>query len=117
LPALYSASAALLFPTRYEGFGLPPVETLACGGRVVASDLLVVREVLGRHALFLDPDDVPGWRDALIESAETPNEVDLVAVRQARQFAWDRTASETVAVYRAVLGLSDPVPSIARAAA
>jgi alpha-1,3-rhamnosyl/mannosyltransferase len=117
LPALYSAASALLFPTRYEGFGLPPVETLACGGRVIASDLPVVREAVGRHATFLNPDDVPKWRSAMTDAVERPHGDDATAIRHARQFTWDRTARETVAVYRAVLGLSDPVPLVGRAAA
>jgi alpha-1,3-rhamnosyl/mannosyltransferase len=109
LPALYFSAAALLFPTRYEGFGLPPVEMLACGGRVVASDIPVVREALGRYATFVNPNDVDGWRTALLFHADTSTEPDPAAVRHARQFSWDRTARETVAVYRRVLGLADPL--------
>jgi alpha-1,3-rhamnosyl/mannosyltransferase len=117
LPALYSAAAALLFPTRYEGFGLPPVETLACGGRVIASDLPVVREAVGRHATFLNPDDVPAWQDAMAGTVEMPPGLDASAIHHARQFTWEQTARETVAVYRAILGLADPAPLAARVAA
>lgn len=116
LPALYSAAAALLFPTRYEGFGLPPVEMLACGGRVIASDLPVIREALGRHGRFLDPDDVPAWRSAMTEAAETPNTSQFAGVRHAGQFTWERTARETIAVYRHVLGSPHVTRLAARAA-
>ncbi len=117
LPALYSASAALLFPTRYEGFGLPPVETLACGGNVIASDIPVVREALGRHATLLNPDDVSAWRKTMHELADAPKECDRIGIRHAQQFTWERTASETIAVYRNVLGLSDSASLPARLAA
>jgi alpha-1,3-rhamnosyl/mannosyltransferase len=111
LPALYSASAALLFPSRYEGFGLPPVETLACGGRVVASDIPVVREALGRHATFLNPDDVAAWSATMRTLAETPNRIDSSGILHTRKFTWERTARETIAVYQNVHGLKDPLPA------
>jgi hypothetical protein len=93
------------------------VETLACGGRVIASDLPVVREAVGRHATFLDPDDVPAWRAAMAGAVETPPGLDGTAIRHARLFTWEQTARETVAVYRAVLELADPTPLAARVAA
>lgn len=60
LAALYTGARALVFPSDDEGFGLPPVEALACGAPVVASDVPVLREVLGDRATFVDVDDLPG---------------------------------------------------------
>ena len=60
LAAIYSGARALVFPSDDEGFGLPPVEALACGTPVVASDLPVLREVLGDRATFVDPGDMAG---------------------------------------------------------
>lgn len=60
LAAIYSGARALVFPSDDEGFGLPPVEALACGTPVVASDLPVLREVLGERATFVEPGDIAG---------------------------------------------------------
>lgn len=65
LPALLTGADALLYPTRYEGFGLPPVEALACGTAAVVSDVPAVREAAGASARYVDPDDAPGWAEAL----------------------------------------------------
>ncbi|MFL5338831.1 MAG: glycosyltransferase family 4 protein, partial [Gemmataceae bacterium] len=65
LPALYNAARALVYPSYYEGFGLPPAEMLACGGAVLASTAPTLREVLGNCAWYHDPDDLAGWRDAM----------------------------------------------------
>jgi alpha-1,3-rhamnosyl/mannosyltransferase len=63
--ALYSGARALVFPTLYEGFGMPTVEMMACGGAVLASTAAAVAEVAGRQAHLVDPGDVDGWRDAM----------------------------------------------------
>lgn len=65
LPALLSGAAALLYPTRYEGFGLPPLEALACGTPAVVSDLPAVHEAAGPNAVYVGPNDAPGWAEAL----------------------------------------------------
>ena len=112
LPALYAGAAALLYPSFYEGFGLPPAEMLACGGGVVASTAAAVREVVGGHAWLLDPLDLAGWRDAMREIATDPDCLDGFrrgGVAHARQFTWDGAARRTLSVYRGVLGVADPV--------
>src|SRR5439155_17072924 len=60
LPGLYAGARALVFPSFYEGFGLPPLEMLACGGAVLSSTAEALREVLGRHAHYVDPNDEGG---------------------------------------------------------
>lgn len=107
LPALYSGAAALLYPSFYEGFGLPVAEMLACGGSVIASTAEAVREVAGRHAPFLEPLDVAGWRDAMLRTVREPQWLERFregGIRHSRQFTWPRAARETLAVYRRVLG-------------
>ena len=118
--ALYNAASALIYPSRYEGFGLPPVEMLACGGGVIAATAAAVKEVLGRHARFIDPDDVVGWRDAMAAVAaddEALAESRRGGVAHAKQFTWGRVARETLAIYRTVLGRPHIVPESHRAAA
>ncbi len=112
LPALYSNATALLYPSFYEGFGLPPIEMLACGGSVIASTATAVREVVGRHAMLLDPLDLAGWRDAMLRAIREPDSLDAYragGVQHARQFTWSRAADRTLGVYRRVLGLESPL--------
>jgi glycosyltransferase involved in cell wall biosynthesis len=106
--ALYNAATALVYPSRYEGFGLPPVEMLACGGMVLAGTALAVREVLGSHGVFLDPDDVIAWRSAMHRVATDHAYVTQMShggSDHARQYSWPRCARETLAVYHRVLGV------------
>ena len=105
LPPLYAGSTALLYPSFYEGFGLPPVEMLACGGRVIASTDAAVREVCGDAAEALDPADPDAWRAAMLHAIDSPDatapEVERRRARAAR-YTWGRAAVETRAVYEAV---------------
>src|SRR6185369_12251922 len=64
LPALYNGARALVYPSHYEGFGLPPLEMLACGGAVLASTAGAVAEVVGSQAHLIAADDFDGWRAA-----------------------------------------------------
>jgi alpha-1,3-rhamnosyl/mannosyltransferase len=106
LPTLYNAARVLLFPSFYEGFGLPPVEMMACGGAVIASTAGAVVEVVGRKAHLIDPDDRDGWRQALVRIASDDDwaaELRRGAEEEARPFTWQRCAAETLDVYRRVL--------------
>ena len=62
----YNGARALVFPSFYEGFGLPPLEMLACGGAVLASTAGALAETVGQQAFLLDPHDQDGWRKALL---------------------------------------------------
>jgi glycosyltransferase involved in cell wall biosynthesis len=96
LAALYTGAHALVFPSDEEGFGLPPVEALACGTPVVASDVPALRETLAGRATLVDPGDLPGMV-AAAEAAERPAPAPL-------QRTWDDVAAETWAVYEAATG-------------
>ncbi len=103
LVAVYNGARALVYPSHYEGFGLPPLEMLACGGAVLASTARAVVEIVGGHAHLIDPDDADGWRDALarvIRDDEWWQHLRQGAVAVARPFTWPRCAAETLAVYR-----------------
>ncbi len=107
LVELYQQAALLVFPSRYEGFGLPVLEAMACGCPVVSSNTSSLPEVAGDAALLVPPDDVAGFAQAMsrvLEDRETASAMKARGLSRAAQFTWERTARETVAVYRKVVG-------------
>jgi alpha-1,3-rhamnosyl/mannosyltransferase len=106
LPALYNGARALCFPSFYEGFGLPPVEMLACGGAVLASTAGAVAETAGAAAHLLDPSDLDGWRSSLLRVLTEDDwwlHLRKGACAAASPFSWHRCAADTLSVYRYVL--------------
>ncbi|MCK4315076.1 MAG: glycosyltransferase family 4 protein [Anaerolineae bacterium] len=102
-PALYRGAVAFIFPSRYEGFGLPPLEALACGTPVVGSDISSIPEVVGDAGVLLPLDDAEGMASALIQLATDEGfraELSRRALAQAACFSWERTARETLAAYQ-----------------
>jgi glycosyltransferase involved in cell wall biosynthesis len=114
LAAIYNGARALVYPSLYEGFGLPPLEMMACGGAVLASTAGALAETIGSRAHLIDPRDVDGWRDAMVRVLEDESwwqflRTGVVAV--ARPYTWDRCAAETLRVYRSVCGVGAAEPS------
>jgi alpha-1,3-rhamnosyl/mannosyltransferase len=106
VPLLYNGARALLYPTLYEGFGMPPVEMMACGGAVVGSTAPSVVETVGRKACLLDPADQDGWRQALLRVCQDEDwwqELRQGAEEVARPFTWEQCAAQAREVYRRVL--------------
>ncbi|GBD08639.1 D-inositol 3-phosphate glycosyltransferase [Candidatus Thermoflexus japonica] len=106
LPALYSAAAVFAFPSRYEGFGLPPLEAMACGTPVVVSDTSSLPEIVGEAGLRVPPDRPADWVAALaavLSDASLRAHLRGMGLRQAARFRWSETAERTVAVYERVL--------------
>jgi len=107
LPALYSAATLFVFPSLYEGFGLPVLEAMACGVPVIGSNTSSLPEVTGDAALLVDPADVGALAAAitdLLENESRREEMRGRGLQQAARFSWDRTAAMTLEMYREVAG-------------
>ncbi len=98
LVSLYQRAACLVFPSRYEGFGLPVVEAMACGTPVVAAPELALQEVAGDAAIFTE-DLADGVRRALAERER----LSAAGLERAKSFTWEETARLTAEVYREAL--------------
>lgn len=106
LPAVYGAADLFVFPSLYEGFGLPALEALACGVPTVVSNASSLPEVVGDAAIQVPPEDTHALVDAMRRTlTDEALRARLAArgPRQAAQFTWERTAAETLAVYERVL--------------
>ena len=103
LSAAYRRSDLLLQTSDAEGFGLPPVEAMACGCQVIASDLQVLREVGGTAATYCAVGDIGGWRDAVVGAIQNRNFDRERVFANAARFSWSENAALTVRVYEQVL--------------
>jgi alpha-1,3-rhamnosyl/mannosyltransferase len=102
--ALLAGAACLAYPSLYEGFGLPPLEAMACGTPVVASSAAAVRETVGDAAIVVDPEDVGALAAAIARVLEDPDLAARLAARglaRAARFSWAETARLTTAAYEA----------------
>jgi len=103
LPAVYAGAQASVLPSLYEGFGLPALEAMACGTPTVASNAASIPEVGGEAALYFDPNDLEVMTRTIrrvLREAALREEMQARGLAQAARFSWERTAQETLAVYR-----------------
>jgi glycosyltransferase involved in cell wall biosynthesis len=111
LPFLYAASRALLYPSLHEGFGLPPLEAMACGTPVVVSNRASLPEVVGDAAFVFDPDHPETFAEALhnvnVESAR--DRMIAKGLERAQGFSWERTAERIV---DEIFALKPPTPDV-----
>ncbi|MEO8425049.1 MAG: glycosyltransferase family 1 protein [Actinomycetota bacterium] len=106
LDTLVKGAVALVYPSTYEGFGLPLAEAMAAGCPVIASDRSALPEVLGDAGILLDPDDVDGWADAMLRSLEDETlRATLIAAgrERVRALTPDETARRLIGAYRFAL--------------
>jgi alpha-1,3-rhamnosyl/mannosyltransferase len=107
LAVLYNGARALLYPSYYEGFGLPPLEMLACGGAVLASTAAALVETVGGTAHLIPADDDDGWREAMVRVIEEDDwwrELRTDALATAKPYTWERCALLTANVYQQARG-------------
>ncbi|HCF84884.1 MAG TPA: glycosyltransferase family 1 protein, partial [Ktedonobacter sp.] len=108
-PAMYSGASLFVFPSLYEGFGLDPLEAMACGAPVVCSNRTSLPEVVGDAAITVDPDDthalVAAMRSVLTNSS-LREDLRKKSLQRAAQFSWRKTATETLAAYEEALARS-----------
>ncbi|HLZ72512.1 MAG TPA: glycosyltransferase family 1 protein [Dehalococcoidia bacterium] len=106
LAAVYSGASFFVYPSLYEGFGLPPLEAMQCGVPVLTSDSSSLPEVVGNAGLMVDPTDGPALAQAMLtlfRDAELRCRLSAAGLVRAQQFSWSRHAAGTVDVYRQAL--------------
>lgn len=109
LRALYSSCSVFVYPSLYEGFGLPPLEAMACGAPVITSRVPAIMETVETAACLVDPANTQELASAIVRLLEDPGareQLSMLGAQQVRNFTWERTASLTLEVYKKVLGLT-----------
>lgn len=108
LPALYQGATLFLYPTLYEGFGLPVIEAMASGVAVITSNTSALKEIAEGYAHLVDPLDIPAMAKAIAQCMtdhEHRAALARLGLRRAEDFRWEQTAASTLAVYLAALGV------------
>ena len=115
LPLWYRAADVFVYPSQYEGFGMPPLEALACGTPVITSNISSLPEAVGDAALLIDPRAPEQIADALrriLRDDALRHDLMERGPRHARQFTWTRAAELTAQTYRRALGVAQPVTQL-----
>lgn len=113
MPVVYNLATAFVFPSRYEGFGLTPLEAMACGTPVISSNAASLPEVVGAAGILLAPTDTAGFAAAMRElcvNQELRAELRDKGLRRVRLFSWRRAVEQTVKVYAQVQDSNPTIP-------
>lgn len=106
LRALYSSCKAFIYPSLYEGFGLPPLEAMACGAPVIASRIAALQETLSEAAILIEPVDVDGLARAIIgilENEVARQTMSSIGLKHVSRFSWEKAAALTYEIYHQVV--------------
>ena len=108
LPLWYNSATLFVYPSLFEGFGIPPLEAMACGTPVIVSDASSLPEVVaGSDGITVPPEDVDAWTAALLtalDDADWRERAQTTGLAAAQRYTWQRTARQTVDSYLQVLG-------------
>jgi len=118
LAIVIAGSTTLVFPSLYEGFGLPPLEAMACGVPVISSNAASMPEVIGETGVLLDPQDTDGMTQAMANLAGAPEErrrLGLLALERSKLFTWETCVDATVDAYYQTLNIAANVRSTPKA--
>ncbi len=106
LPVLYNLAELFVYPSIYEGFGLPPLEAMACGIPVITSNCSSLPEVVGESAILVNPYSVDSITDAMIKVLSNPvlmSDLKKRGLKRLNKFSWEKTATQYLAVYKELL--------------
>jgi len=108
LPMLYNCADMFVYPSLYEGFGLPPLEAMACGIPVIISNTSSLPEVIGNAGIMVDPGDVNSLSEAMynvLEDKELRSQMSKNGLKRAKLFSWEKAAKEILEIYDEALSV------------
>jgi alpha-1,3-rhamnosyl/mannosyltransferase len=106
VPAITAGAKALVYASHYEGFGLPPLEAMACGVPVISSNAQAMQEVIEDAGIIIDTQDVEGFTKAMrqiLEDDQLAHHYKLAGLRRANDFSWKKCAQQTYGIYESLL--------------
>lgn len=106
MPIFYNACDIFIYPSLYEGFGLPPLEAMSCGTPVIASNISSIPEVVEEGGILINPLDMENFMysiEALINDITIREDLSSKALKQAAKFSWEKTSERTIEVYNKIL--------------
>ncbi|ABD41837.1 glycosyl transferase, group 1 [Methanospirillum hungatei JF-1] len=106
LPLLYNGAEVFVFPSKYEGFGLPPLESMKCGTPVIVSNRSSLPEIVGENGLMVNPDNVLELKNLILKIIENPDyrrKLKEYYMKQAEKFTWEKCIQKTIQSYESIL--------------